>query len=152
MKGRLLKVVRLRLDHGNGRISQKPWLAHGGVSGPESGDEPSLEATSLQSLGAGMGGGNVTSSNSLIRHPPAGSPSPKATQTLPNLRHLFKMAQGDTVCGKAHPVPAPTSKLMLGTVGTQDSSVSPDIFKLDSPQRAQPPWPLRTRWEWGAEC
>lgn len=76
MKGMLLKVVRLRLDHGHGRISQKPWLAHGGVSGPESRDEPSMEATSLQSLGAGMGG-DVTSSNSLIRHPPSWQPFSK---------------------------------------------------------------------------
>ena len=99
----LLKVAGLRLDHRNGKTYRKPWLAKGGVSGPQSGKEPSLEAVWLQNLGAGTSGGNVTSVSSLVWLPRLAAPPPRPHGLLPNPGHLFQTAfpsQGEPVCGE----------------------------------------------------
>lgn len=113
MKGMLLKVVSLRLDPGNGRNYQKPWLAKGSVW--PSGEQTSLAATPFQNSGAGTSGEMwLLSTPSFATHQPRYW-EPHAG--LFHSCHLFKGGQGDPVCDEAHPVPVPTSKLMLVTCG-----------------------------------
>lgn len=131
----LLKVAGLRLDHGNRKTYRKPWLAKGGVSGPQSGKEPSLEAVWLQNLGAGASGGNVTSVRSLVWLPRLAAPLQGHTDffqiRVTCSRQPSHPRESQSV--SKHPFPARTSTLMLVACGARDSLVPPDTLKPESP-------------------